>query len=82
MSLSTKLFTALAVTALLAASLVAANLYGVSVHLQWAVTLTMELILAWAFALVLSLTNDLRRIRRCLPKGGFGQSGLNCRNCQ
>ena len=62
MSLSTKLFTALAATALLAASLVAANLYGVSVHLQWAVTLTMELILAWAFALVLSLTNDLRRI--------------------
>lgn len=62
MSLSTKIFTALGATALLAAGLVAANLYGVSVHLQWAVTLTMELLLAWAFALVLSLTNDLRRI--------------------
>ncbi|MBU4262521.1 MAG: hypothetical protein KKC76_11755 [Proteobacteria bacterium] len=62
MSLSTKLFTALAVTALLAASLVAANLYGASAYLQWAVTLTMEILLAWAFVLALSLTNDLRRI--------------------
>ncbi|RJX25972.1 MAG: hypothetical protein C4531_16490 [Desulfurivibrio sp.] len=61
MSLSTKLFTALAVTALLAASLLAANLYGASTHLQWAVTLTMEFLLAWAFVLALSLTNDLKR---------------------
>ncbi|MCJ7601238.1 MAG: methyl-accepting chemotaxis protein [Desulfobulbaceae bacterium] len=73
MSVSTKLFTALAVTALLAASLVAANLYGVSVHLQWAVTLTMELLLAWAFVLVLSLTKDLRRIGAVCREIGSGR---------
>ena len=62
MSVSTKLFTALAVTALLAASLMAANLCGIGASLQLAATVAMILTLAWAFTLVLSLTNDLRRI--------------------
>jgi methyl-accepting chemotaxis protein len=72
MSLSTKLFTALGVTALLAAGLVAANLYGVSAHLQLTVTLAMGLFLAWAFVLVLSLTKDLRRIVAVCRKTGSG----------
>ncbi|MCK9295638.1 MAG: methyl-accepting chemotaxis protein [Desulfobulbaceae bacterium] len=75
MSLSTKLFTALAVTALLAASQVAANLYGAGAYLQWAVTLAMALILAWAFALVLSLTNDLRRIGAVCREAASGGPG-------
>ncbi|MBU0910327.1 MAG: hypothetical protein KKA54_02680 [Proteobacteria bacterium] len=78
MSLSTKIFTALAVTALLAVSLVAANLYGASAYLQWAVTLTMELLLAWAFVLVLSLTNDLRRIGSvCREIGSAGPAPID-----
>lgn len=62
MSANTKLIMALGGTALLAASMVTANLCGAIAELQWAVALTMGLCLAWGFTLALSLGNSLRRI--------------------
>lgn len=70
MSVSTKLFTALAGSALLSFSMVVCNLYAAIAPLQWAVTLAMALCLGWAFTLVLSLTNDLKRLGAAARENG------------
>lgn len=70
MSVSTKLFTALAGSALLSLSLVFCNLYAAIAPLQWAVTLAMVLCLGWAFTLVLSLTSDLKRLGAAARENG------------
>lgn len=72
MSVSTKLFTALAITALLAACLVAANLCGIDASLQLAAAVAMLICLTWTTTLVLSLTNDLRRIGAACRKIDLG----------
>ncbi|MFA6900751.1 MAG: methyl-accepting chemotaxis protein [Desulfurivibrionaceae bacterium] len=62
MPISTKLITALAGTALLAAGMVVANLCGAITQLQWVVALAMGLCLAWGVTLALSMVKSLRRI--------------------
>jgi methyl-accepting chemotaxis protein len=70
MSVSTKLITALAGAALLAAGMVAVNLWGAIVQLEWALVLAMLLCLAWAFFLALSLANGLKRIAAAYREEG------------
>lgn len=70
MSVSNKLITALAGTALLAASLVACNLSGAIAPMQWVVTLAMALCLVWACTLALSLTNQLKRLAASCRESG------------
>ena len=70
MSVSMKLITALAGTALLAAGMVLANLCGTSTQLLGGLTLAMGLCLAWAFALALSLVNSLKRIGSACQESG------------